>query len=207
MLALAFGWLAYKNLFQPETYPIKFFRGEVTAITPTVLLGPYPSERELKRLKRLGVTRLVSLMDPAMPLETPLIEQERALAAQLKLEFRNVPLSYLPNLESSENVARAAALAKERFPIDGKTYVHCYLGRHRTALFKRLYIENRNRLRSSSRTDLGDGAPRAAGSAHDPDRRGVRTTRANTGRLVAKRPVPESAIASFRPALTTRRPA
>ena len=129
------------NIFQPVHYPVKFFRGEVVQVTDALLLGPYPTEKEMKYLKRLGVTEIISLLDPSLPFEAPLIRQEKRLAEKNNLGFRNAPLSYLPNLESKENLDQASKLVSYLRNNSNKKYVHCYLGRHRTTLVKEHYLK------------------------------------------------------------------
>ena len=148
------GWYLYANLFEPVRFPLRFFRGEAVAVTENLWLGPYPTEDELRLLRRQGVEALVSLLDPSMPFEAPLIERERALAEKLEIGFQSVPLSYLPSLESSENLARARALVATGLDPGRKTYVHCYLGRHRTGLLRRIFQE---RLGGSNRAFTGRG--------------------------------------------------
>jgi len=132
---------AIYNIFQPEQFPIRFFRGEVTQVANTLLLGPYPTEQEIKRLKRLGVTEVISLLDPSMPFEAPLIDKEKQLMEKYHLAFQSVPLYYLPNLNSQENLARVEKLVEYLRNNARKRYVHCYLGRHRTTLLKKLYLQ------------------------------------------------------------------
>ena len=129
------------NIFKPEHYPMKFFRGEVIKVSETLLLGPYPSEREIKYLKKLGVMEIISLMDPSMPFESTLIERGKQLAEKNNLKFQNVPLSYLPNLHSKENIARVDDLVSSLAHESNKIYIHCYLGRHRTTLVKERYYQ------------------------------------------------------------------
>ena len=130
------------NIFQPQHYPVKFFRGEVVKVTDQILVGPYPTEKEFIFLKKQGITEIISLLDPKMPFESSLIEQEKELAVKQNLTFRNVPLAYLPNLESKENMMRVADLVRYTQENPGMKYIHCYLGRHRTTLFKEQYIRS-----------------------------------------------------------------
>lgn len=140
LVALPTSYGVY-NISQPEHYPMKFFRGEVTKASETVLFGPYPTEKEIKYLKRLGVKEIISLMDPSMPFESSLIERGKQLAEKHKLAFQNVPLSYLPNLHSKENLARVGDLVSSIGNNSNKKYIHCYLGQHRTTLVKEHYVQ------------------------------------------------------------------
>lgn len=127
------------NIVEPEKYPIKFFRGEVVKVSDAILVGPYPTEKEIRRLKNLGVKEFISLLDPSMPFEASLIEQEKRAVEKQGLAFRSVPLAYLPNLRSPENLDRVAELVEYSRGSTDKKYIHCYLGRHRTTLFKEHY--------------------------------------------------------------------
>ncbi|HEY5649414.1 MAG TPA: hypothetical protein VIU33_07940 [Nitrospiria bacterium] len=128
------------NIFEPEYYPIKFLRGEVVQVSESLITGPYPTEDEVKRLKKLGVTELIGLLDSQMPFESPLIGKEADIAAKYGLGFRNIPLMYLPNLNSKANLAKVADLVSELRDNTGRVYVHCYLGRHRVGLVRDAYL-------------------------------------------------------------------
>lgn len=132
------------NIFEPEHFPIKFLRGDVVEVSDRLVVGPYPTEDEIVRLKKLGVTELIGLMNSQMPFEMPLIAKEKSLAEKYKLGFRNVPLMYLPNLESKQNLARVAELVSELRESSNRVYVHCYLGRHRVGLVKTEYLKAMN---------------------------------------------------------------
>ncbi|HEX9757218.1 MAG TPA: hypothetical protein VGB26_05375 [Nitrospiria bacterium] len=132
------------NIFQPEQFPIKFFRGEVVQVSDDIIIGPYPTEKEIKRLKKMGIQEFISLMNPSMPFESPLIKKELELAEKHKISFKNIPLSYLPDLESMENLEKVENLIAYTKGNKTKKYVHCYLGRHRTTLFKTYYLQSQN---------------------------------------------------------------
>ena len=129
------------NIFEPEHYPMKFLRGEVIQVSDTLIFGPYPTENEIKKLRKLGVTELIGLLDSKMPFESPLIKKEERLAKKYGLEFQNIPLMYLPNLNSKQNLTRVAVLVSYLRTNPKKVYVHCYLGRHRTTLVKNEYLQ------------------------------------------------------------------
>jgi hypothetical protein len=87
-----------------------------------------------------------------MPFESQLIENGRRMAEKYNLTFKNIPLTYLPNLESKENLSRVDELVVYlRNGSNGK-YVHCYLGRHRTSLVKRHYLETLSQPKSSEKS-------------------------------------------------------
>lgn len=109
--------------------------GEESRAGSRFTFGPYPTEERMARLKQEGYTAVISLLHPAVvPFEPKLIEDEKALAAQAGLELIHVPL--LPwiseNAEGLETIKQIAARGKGRY------YVHCYLGRDRVHLVKRI---------------------------------------------------------------------
>ena len=132
------------NIFQPEKFPIKFLRGEVVQVSDHIIIGPYPTEKEIKRLKKMGIQEFISLMNPSMPFESPLLKKEKELTEKHKVSFRNIPLSYFPDLESKENLKKIKNLVAYTKDDKTKIYVHCYLGRHRTTLFKTHYLQSQN---------------------------------------------------------------
>lgn len=101
------------------------------------LFGPYPDRRRLVELKRLGVTAVVSLQHPAVPVEVPGILAERQAARELGLRFIHVPM--LPWVSSNdEALRRLEQLARNG---RGLYYVHCGLGRDRVQLVRH-YLES-----------------------------------------------------------------
>lgn len=142
VFALLFAYGIY-NVYKPDHLPMSFVRGEVRAIGPGVIVGPYPTEPEMRRLKRLGVVELVSLMDPGNPVESPLVAKEAESARGLGLGHVVFPMGFV-DLGSDANTARVEealgyVLANTPEEGEGKLYVHCYLGRHRVGIFLDLY--------------------------------------------------------------------
>jgi len=43
--------LGIYTAFRPESYPLKFIRGDVRPVAENVIIGPYPEAREWKKLK------------------------------------------------------------------------------------------------------------------------------------------------------------
>lgn len=139
ILILAFiGVFAYGvwNLFQPDAFPMSFVRGQAREAAPNVLIGPYPTESELRLLANNGVTEVISLMDPESAVESRLVEEERRLVAARGLRFQNFPMDFKDM--NGQRSARALEQALQRIYAGGseKLYVHCYLGRHRVGLIE-----------------------------------------------------------------------
>lgn len=131
--AFAYGvW----NLFQPDAFPISFVRGEAREAAPGVIVGPYPTDDELRLLKNNGVTEVVSLMHPESAVESALVAEEARLVASRGMRFMNFPMDFkdMKGAESASSLARAVDRIRARG--EAKLYVHCYLGRHRVALIE-----------------------------------------------------------------------
>ncbi len=130
------------SAFRPESYPLKFIRGEVRPLSENLIVGPYPSQREIQRLRDdLGVNVLVSLMDPSSKIEGGFVREEMVLAKKYGMEFRNYPMDFM-HLGDKSNKKQAASLVRYILNAgdkDKKYYVHCYLGRHRVGMFKETY--------------------------------------------------------------------
>ncbi len=133
------GLFAYGiyNVFIPDRFPMSFVRGEARKIGANVIIGPYPTESELIKLKDNGVEEVISLMDPASPVESELVKREKGLVKRLGLEFKNFPMSFV-RLESEENKKRLSSLVSYILSDSTKQrYIHCYLGRHRVGLLEK----------------------------------------------------------------------
>lgn len=143
IMAVFIGLAAYGvwNVFQPDVFPMSFVRGEVREFAPGVLGGPYPTEAELRLLKRNGVVEVISLMDPESAVESKLVADEKKLADYKGMRFVNFPMDF----KDMNSPASAAALEKAMSRIamrgDKKVYVHCYLGRHRVGLLEKALKE------------------------------------------------------------------
>jgi tetratricopeptide (TPR) repeat protein len=100
------------------------------------LVGPYPIEHDFKNLKRVGVTAVISLLDPSNPYEKILIEREAGYARANGMEFFVHAMSSdsaAPD-EVIESAALAAAGGIKNYLADEskKAYIHSYLTVRRT---------------------------------------------------------------------------
>jgi protein tyrosine phosphatase (PTP) superfamily phosphohydrolase (DUF442 family) len=97
--------------------------------------GPYPDVRKMRELKEEGYDAVITLLHPAVvPFEPQLLarEQEAARAAQMRL----IHLPMLPWIsQNADSIAKLRALATEK---EGRYYIHCYLGRDRVMMAKRI---------------------------------------------------------------------
>lgn len=134
LIGLALFSYGIYNVYTPENFPMSFVQGKVRRINDKVIVGPYPSEHELYRLKKMGVSKVINLMNPNMPFESSLIKIERKATKGYGLEFVNIPMSYL-NLGGQGNKDQLENVLDEILGSGEKVvYVHCYLGRHRMEL-------------------------------------------------------------------------
>jgi len=145
-----FGFGLY-SAFKPESYPLKFIRGDVRLVSSNVIIGPYPGKREWKRLRDdMGVDVLVSLMDPASIVEGGFVKKEKAFAKKYGMEFKNYPMDFL-HLSDKGNIDQARLLTEYLLKSgDKKFYVHCYLGRHRVKVFADIYKKKLTALKGES---------------------------------------------------------
>jgi phytol kinase len=97
--------------------------------------GPLPDETRLTELKAGGFTTVVSLLHPAViPFEPRLIAEGRESAERVGVEFVNIPM--LPWVSDNADArVRIEELARTG---SGRYYVHCYLGRDRILLARRI---------------------------------------------------------------------
>ncbi len=158
LFVVLFGFGLY-SAFRPESYPLKFIRGDVRRIGEDVIIGPYPGKGEWRRLKNnMGVDVLVSLMDPASKIEGGFVKEEKAMAAKYGMEFMNYPMDFM-RLSDNSNIVQARRLTKYILKSGGKRkfYVHCYLGRHRVKIFSDIFTAH-----AGAEAGLhGDARPRA----------------------------------------------
>lgn len=99
------------------------------------VFGPYPEKERLAGLKAEGYSAVISLLSPAVvPFEPVLLALERDAAREAGLELIHIPM--LPWVSSNDHVTARLKELERRGP--GKYYVHCYLGKDRVNVFKRL---------------------------------------------------------------------
>ena len=131
--------LGYFVLITPDNPIMRAFRGEISDVESNIIIGPYPVQSDFEKLKKNGVTKIISLLDPAVPYEKSLLDQERVIAKQLQMELVNFPMiSILGHKMGANYEKNAAAAADEIAASKGKIYVHCYLGIHRAIVVKNL---------------------------------------------------------------------
>lgn len=99
------------------------------------VFGPYPEEQKLSELKNEYYTAVISLLSPAVvPFEPVLMGREAAAAKEAGIELISVPM--LPWVSTNDQVEGKIEELIRRG--GGKYYVHCYLGKDRVNIFKKL---------------------------------------------------------------------
>ncbi|NTU50480.1 MAG: hypothetical protein HGA87_06365, partial [Desulfobulbaceae bacterium] len=83
----------YVLLITPDNPVMRIFRGEISDVAANIIIGPYPLERDMKRLSEKGIETIISLLDPNLPYEKQLLEQETTLAKQYRLKLLNFPMA------------------------------------------------------------------------------------------------------------------
>ncbi|HZE09453.1 MAG TPA: hypothetical protein VE110_11930 [Gemmatimonadaceae bacterium] len=98
------------------------------------IFGAYPDDTTMERLKKEGVTAVISLQHPGVIIEREGISAERDEARKLNLQFIQAPmLPWVSDNEASLNKLREIARTGK-----GRYYVHCGLGRDRVTIAKRV---------------------------------------------------------------------
>lgn len=142
--AVVASLLGYFVLITPDNPIMRALRGEISDVDSNIIIGPYPVQSDFEKLKKNGVSKIISLLDPAIPYEKSLLDQERVIAKQLQMELVNFPMiSILGHKMGADYEKNAVAAADEIAAAKGKVYVHCYLGIHRAIVVKNL-LKNKN---------------------------------------------------------------
>jgi len=133
--------------FKPEIF-IRLSAGNEGTIKQSTLgnsgqsiefvLGAYPDLNELRKLKASGYTGVVSLLNElVVPAEPNLIREEEENTHKAGIPLIRIPL--LPWVSvSNESILMIRKLAKDG---KGKYYVHCYLGRDRVNVFRKIVMD------------------------------------------------------------------
>ncbi|MBI2059199.1 MAG: tetratricopeptide repeat protein [Nitrospirae bacterium] len=135
LLGVAAVWI----LLTPDNPLTSLFRGKISDTGGKVIIGPYPVESDFEILRGHGVKTIASLLDPRVPYEAVLLKREKTLGEKYGVTVINLPMaSILGKALGADAEQRAAEAAAGIAGIDGKVYVHCYLGIHRVARVKAL---------------------------------------------------------------------
>src|SRR5262249_49776579 len=132
LMLMLTGGIGYWILLSPDSIFIRWAQAALPDQITMISIGPYPKAEEFKHLQRSKVKYIVSLLDPRLPYEKELIEEEKAEAAKYGMVVKNFPMASLfdqqifPDYEEQQK--NAVNFLKN---IDAPAYMHCYLGKHR----------------------------------------------------------------------------
>lgn len=107
--------------------------GEGTVENEQLTFGPYPDAQRLEDLKDEGYDGAITLLNPSIPFENVLLEQELQQGEEAGIEVYSYPM--LPWV--SENEESLTAINELVAGNEGRYYIHCYLGKHRVELVRR----------------------------------------------------------------------
>lgn len=133
LLGAVLGTFGVWVLLHPASIFVQPWRAE-RAASPVdgVMVGPYPVEQDFIELKKRGVTTIVSLLEPNVPYEKVLLEQERERAGRYGMTVRNFPMGSILGQKFGDAYAtNSKAAAQAAIDAPGVAYIHCYLGLHR----------------------------------------------------------------------------
>jgi protein tyrosine/serine phosphatase len=127
---------------EPVLYPLHLLQAKPSPVSPELLLGPYPDHAELSRLKSKGYGAVVSLLSSDFIYERSLLKQEQANAHSLGIAFYNYPMNSSQPRTSQLNARAIKAIDQLLNQHPGQQfYIHCYLGKHRTAMVSQWLID------------------------------------------------------------------
>lgn len=111
------------------------------------VFGPYPEKERLAELKEEYYTAVISLLSPAVvPFEPALMSREAADAKTAGIDLISIPM--LPWVSDNAQVeGKIEEIVKKG---GGKYYVHCYLGKDRVNIFKKLLSAKTGDVRINS---------------------------------------------------------
>lgn len=143
LLLAALGALGVWTLLHPASLLVQPCRAERSRPAEHVIFGPYPTEEDFVALKAEGVTRIVSLLNPVVPYEKVLLDEERERARRHGIELVNFPMGSILGQKFGDNyVANSRAAAEAALSAKGTAYIHCYLGVNRAKYVQR-YLASR----------------------------------------------------------------
>ncbi len=138
-LYVLFALLTYFDYFEAYLYPLHFIQGKASKVSDRIIIGPYPHFEELKKLKEdYGVSIAVSLLNVNLPQEKALYEREKKSAEMLGMVSVSFPMEYFPLESSSNRKVLRDVVGFIRSHKAGRLYIHCYLGKHRVGLVKKV---------------------------------------------------------------------
>lgn len=121
-------------LLSTESDLMATVRGVVFTTEEGFTFGPYPDENELTMLKKEGYDGVITLLSPSVPFEKILLEKEIQAGEKVGLRIYSFPMR--PWIfENKDSIIKIKEFVKTN---QGKFYVHCYLGKHRTNMVRQI---------------------------------------------------------------------
>ncbi len=146
-------------LLHPAAFWLQPWRPAPSTVGSRFIFGPYPVEPDFEHLKQERVTTIVSLLDPMLPYEKVLLDQERERAGRFGMRVLNFPMaSILGQSFGKDYLANSKAAAQAALDSEGVVYLHCYLGLHRAANVRKF-------LQEKAETSLYGGTRKSGRSA------------------------------------------
>lgn len=129
---ILFGLLGFIIIIKPNNPLVRMFRADISNLNSDLVVGPYPLKQDFIALEQNDIKTIVSLLNPAIPYENVLLEQEKDLAGKHGIAVKNFPLTSIMGQklgsDYEKNAKEAASFIDSS---DDKIYIHCYLGVHR----------------------------------------------------------------------------
>ncbi|MBP1641217.1 MAG: hypothetical protein H6Q17_2800 [Bacteroidetes bacterium] len=159
LLAL-FGGSVYLFSFHPEIY-IKWSGSSMVQENQKAsgafgneiefTIGSYPDIDKIVQLKDEGYTAIITLMSElVVPAEPKLLHEEKEHTAKVGIQLIHIPM--LPWVSGNEKaMERIRQLIKTGH---GKYYVHCYLGRDRVNIFRKMVTDNSTNIQLRATTTI-----------------------------------------------------
>jgi tetratricopeptide (TPR) repeat protein len=131
-----FAATGFGIVLTPSNPLTRVFRASISDKNSRIVTGPFPLTSDFRMLRDHGVRTVVSLLDPNIPYERVLLDQEKKNAAKFGMKFTNFPMPSILGHHMYDyydvNAARAAAYIDSlQKHSNEKLYLHCYLGMHR----------------------------------------------------------------------------
>jgi protein tyrosine phosphatase (PTP) superfamily phosphohydrolase (DUF442 family) len=112
-----------------------------TKLNTNFTIGSYPTKEKIKELKKEHYTAIISLLHPAViPFEPKLLNDEISYAKEEGIDVISIPM--MPWI--SKNEAAIDTLRKIVRNAKGKYYIHCYLGKDRVNVARRIIQQETN---------------------------------------------------------------
>jgi tetratricopeptide (TPR) repeat protein len=134
-------------LVNPDNTLMRMFRGKISDVDSNIIIGPYPTEADFKRLKNNQVKMIISLLNTDLPYEKILLEKETSLADEYQIKLKNYPMiSILGYKMGADYESNAKSAANAAINGGGKVYLHCYLGLHRVEIVKKIIAQEHQQV-------------------------------------------------------------